>query len=85
MNKGRKINFGKISVNFAQNASKVEATGSITTLDTSNVIQGESTEDDTEQKQMKELMGIASFGKKAKAFDVQVCILILCFLKNVDE
>lgn len=71
MNKARKINFGKISVNFAQNASKIEPTGSIGLLETNNAIEGESLEDDTEQKQMKEIMGIASFGKKAKTFDVQ--------------
>lgn len=82
MNKGRKINFGKISVNFGQNASKIEATGSISTLDTNNAIQGESVEDDAEQKQMKELMGIASFGKKAKSFDVQVCMCILLCTKG---
>lgn len=79
MNKGKKIQFGKISANFAKNADKVEATGSITKLETvpSAAIQNEALDDDREQVEMKEVMGITSFGKKAKSFDVQVKLLIL--------
>lgn len=74
MNKGKKIQFGKISINFAQNADKVEATGSITKLDSGKGvnIQNEALDDDKEQEEMKELMGISSFGKKAKSFDIKV-------------
>lgn len=70
MNKG-KISFGKISTNFGQNAETVEPTGTIGTFGPPKAM--ELLEDDSkEQEQIKEIMGIASFGKKAKTFDIQV-------------
>ncbi|KAK5640646.1 hypothetical protein RI129_011457 [Pyrocoelia pectoralis] len=73
MNIGKKISFGKISRNFGQNATVVEATGSFGTFGPtpSKPIQIESLEDDNEHQQMKEVMGIANFGKKAKSFDIK--------------
>ncbi|XP_018331183.1 gastrulation defective protein 1 homolog isoform X4 [Agrilus planipennis] len=76
MNK-KKINIGKISCNFGQNAEVVEATGKIGTIEkiSSGIqqkpIQIESLDDDNEQQTMKDIMGITTFGKKAKSFDVQ--------------
>lgn len=75
MNKGKKINFGKISVNFAQNSTNIEATGSIGTLEQKNPVEIEALEDDNEHQEMKEIMGISSFGKKAKSFDVKVSMM----------
>lgn len=74
MSQRKKIQFGKISVNFAKNAATVEVTGSITKLDAApNVaIQNESVEIDREHEEMQKVLGISSFGKKAKSFDVKV-------------
>lgn len=69
MNK-KKIAFGKISVNFAQNAKVIESTDTIEKFGPKVIETLE--EDDTESQQMKDVMGISSFGKKAKSFDVQV-------------
>lgn len=74
MNRGKKITFGKISANFAENSKTIEPTGSIGVkqVESTNIVQKiEALEDDDEHQQMKEVMGIASFGKKAKSFDVQ--------------
>ncbi|KAF5296153.1 hypothetical protein FQA39_LY12607 [Lamprigera yunnana] len=73
MSGGKKISFGKISSNFGQNATVVEATGTFGTFGppASKPIQIESLEDDREHLQMKEVMGIATFGKKAKSFDIK--------------
>ncbi|EFA12723.1 gastrulation defective protein 1 homolog [Tribolium castaneum] len=69
MNKG-KISFGKISTNFGENAEKIEASGSIGTFGPPKAM--ELLEDDSkEREKMQEVMGISSFGKKAKNFDVQ--------------
>lgn len=74
MSQRKKIQFGKISVNFAEKAKAIEATGSITKLETppNTAIQNESLEDDKEHQEMQKLLGISSFGKKAKSFDVKV-------------
>ncbi|RZC35809.1 gastrulation defective protein 1 -like [Asbolus verrucosus] len=72
MNKG-KISFGKISTNFSQNAEKIEASGSFGTFGPPKAM--ELLEDDSkEQEQIKEIMGITSFGKKAKTFDIKEMI-----------
>ncbi|XP_050312051.1 gastrulation defective protein 1 homolog [Anthonomus grandis grandis] len=63
----KKITFGKISSNFGQNASA--PTGTIGTFGPPKAI--EVLEDDREAQQVKEVMGITSFGKKAKSFDIQ--------------
>ncbi|KAJ3663522.1 hypothetical protein Zmor_007776 [Zophobas morio] len=69
MNKG-KISFGKISANFGQNAEKIEPSGTIGTFGPPKAM--ELLEDDSkEQEHIKEVMGITSFGKKAKSFDIQ--------------
>ncbi|KAH0810152.1 gastrulation defective protein 1 homolog [Tenebrio molitor] len=69
MNKG-KISFGKISANFGQNAEKIEASGSFGTFGPPKAM--ELLEDDSiEQEQIKEVIGITSFGKKAKSFDIK--------------
>lgn len=76
MNRGNKISFGKISRNFAQKASVPKVVGSIETIKPENTqrIQIEALEEDVEHQQMKEIMGISTFGKKAKSFDVQEMI-----------
>lgn len=71
MNTGKKISFGKISTNFGQNAAVVEATGSFGTFGPPAAKPIENLEDDTEHQQMKEVMGIVTFGKKAKSFDIK--------------
>ncbi|KAJ8975507.1 hypothetical protein NQ317_010622 [Molorchus minor] len=68
----KKITFGKISSNFGQNSTKIEPTGIIGTFGPPKAI--EALEDDTEGQQMKEVMGISSFGKKAKTFDIKEMI-----------
>lgn len=65
----KKISFGKISANFSQNAEKIEATGSFGTFGPPKAILA--IEDDGEVQKIKEVMGISSFGKKAKSFDIQ--------------
>ncbi|CAH0546369.1 unnamed protein product [Brassicogethes aeneus] len=65
----KKISFGKISANFGQNSKPIEATGSIGTFGPPKAI--EVLEEDTEQQNLKNVMGIASFGKKAKSFDIK--------------
>lgn len=65
----KKISFGKISSNFGENAEKIQATGTIGTFGPPKAI--ETVEDDTEAQQMKQVMGISSFGKKAKTFDIK--------------
>ncbi|VEN41924.1 unnamed protein product [Callosobruchus maculatus] len=64
----KKISFGKISSNFVENSKKIEASGTIGTFGPPKTI--EVLEDDTEAQKMKEVMGISTFGKKAKTFDV---------------
>lgn len=74
MSKG-KISFGKISSNFDQNAEKIEASGTFGTFGPPKAM--ELLEDDSkEQEHLKEMMGITSFGKKAKSFDIQVILSI---------
>ncbi|XP_057661249.1 gastrulation defective protein 1 homolog [Diorhabda carinulata] len=65
----KKISFGKISANFSQNSEKVEATGTFGTFGPPKAIQ--SLEDDAESQQLKNVMGISAFGKKAKSFDIK--------------
>ncbi|KAI4471487.1 gastrulation defective protein 1-related [Holotrichia oblita] len=74
MNKSKKITFGKISANFAEKATVVEATGAFGTFgsDTQKSIQIEALEDDVEHHNMQEIMGITQFGKKAKSFNIKV-------------
>lgn len=73
MNKDKKIVFGKISSNFAEKSTVIEATGSFgSTFGPLKVKQIEALEDDGEQQEMKKIMGITSFGKKAKSFNVEV-------------
>ncbi|KAF5307844.1 hypothetical protein FQR65_LT18316 [Abscondita terminalis] len=71
MNAGKKISFGKISTNFGENAAVVEATGSFGTFGPVTSKPIENLEDDTEHQQMREVMGISTFGKKAKSFDIK--------------
>lgn len=73
MNKGKKISFGKISRNFAEKATVPKIAGSVEKIknESSQRIQIEALEEDVEHQQMKEVMGIATFGKKAKTFDVK--------------
>lgn len=72
----KKITFGKISANFAQNSSSVEPVGTFGKFGKNEVpnnpVAIEALEDDVESKQMKEVMGISGFGKKAKSFNVEV-------------
>lgn len=68
----KKISFGKISCNFGQNAEKIQATGTIGVFGPPKAI--EAVEDDTEAQEMKQVMGISSFGKKAKTFDIKEMI-----------
>lgn len=68
----KKISFGKISSNFGQNAEKIQATGTIGVFGPPKAI--EAVEDDTEAQEMKQVMGISSFGKKAKTFDIKEMI-----------
>lgn len=79
MSKEKKISFGKISTNFGQNATVIQASGSIGTFEPSPTkpVQIENIEDDNEHQQIKEIMGITTFGKKAKTFDIQVRVLRL--------
>lgn len=70
----KKIQFGKISVNFGKNNASIEPTG---TIGKSSAVVGQKTaievlEDDVEHQEMKEVMGISSFGKKAKTFNIKV-------------
>ncbi|KRT81964.1 hypothetical protein AMK59_5053, partial [Oryctes borbonicus] len=73
MNKSKKIVFGKISANFAEKSTPIEATGAFGTFgtDAQKSIQIEALEDDMEQHKMKEVMGITQFGKKAKSFNIK--------------
>ncbi|XP_060520325.1 gastrulation defective protein 1 homolog [Cylas formicarius] len=64
----KKITFGKISANFSEKSDKIEATGTIGTFGEPKAM--EILEDDKEAQQMKEVMGIMGFGKKAKSFDI---------------
>lgn len=82
MSQKKKIQFGKISVNFAEKSTPVEATGSITQVETPTkvAIQNESLEDDKEHQEMEKMLGISSFGKKAKSFDVKVINFFCLFL-----
>ncbi|CAH1119828.1 unnamed protein product [Phaedon cochleariae] len=68
----KKISFGKISTNFRQNSEKIEATGTIGTFGPPKAI--EVLDDDNESQQMKDVMGISTFGKKAKVFDIKEMI-----------
>lgn len=73
-NKNKKITFGKISQNIGQHNTNIEATIGFGKFGKSTVtkpVEIEECEDDIEQKQLKEVMGIAGFGKKAKTFDVE--------------
>lgn len=72
-----KITFGKISQNIGQNTTNIEATEGFGTFgkastSSSKPVDIVECEDDIEQKQLKEVMGIAGFGKKAKTFNVEV-------------
>lgn len=64
----KKITFGKISSNFGQNSAN-EPTGTIGTFGPPKAI--EALGDDTESRQVEQIMGITSFGKKAKTFDIK--------------
>ncbi|XP_044767124.1 gastrulation defective protein 1 homolog [Coccinella septempunctata] len=68
-----KITFGKISANFGQNSKIIEASGSIGQVSSFKVqeIQNLDDEAEREKEKIQNLMGITSFGKKAKSFDVQ--------------
>lgn len=65
----KKITFGKISPNFAANSVHIKASGTIGVFGPPKEI--ENIEDDNEGQKVKEVMGITSFGKKAKTFDIQ--------------
>lgn len=86
MFRGKKITFGKISANFGQNSKNdepVESFGKFgkATVTPSKPVEIENLEDDLEHKEMKEIMGISGFGKKAKSFDVEVRINIFYLIK----
>lgn len=66
MNRG-KITFGKISTNFGQNSQVIEAVGIIKPKE----IEVLDDEEEKEKEQIQKTVGIASFGKKAKNFDIQ--------------
>lgn len=66
----KKISFGKISKDFGKSAESIEATGTIGTFGPPKAI--ETLADDHETQEMKTVMGISGFGKKAKTFDIQV-------------
>lgn len=68
----KKITFGKISPNFAQKSVHIKATGTIGVFGPPKAI--ENIEDDGEGQKVKEVMGISTFGKKAKTFDIQEMI-----------
>lgn len=68
----KKITFGKISPNFAENSRHIKATGTIGVFGPPKAI--ENIEDDGEGQKVKEVMGISTFGKKAKTFDIQEMI-----------
>ncbi|KAL3284771.1 hypothetical protein HHI36_018914 [Cryptolaemus montrouzieri] len=73
MNKG-KISFGKISSNFGHNSKVIEASGTIgqvSTLVAPQEIENLDDEAEKEKQDIKDLIGIMSFGKKAKTFDIQ--------------
>ncbi|CAG9761773.1 unnamed protein product [Ceutorhynchus assimilis] len=65
----KKITFGKISANIGQSSSSTPPTGIIGTFGPPKEI--EVLQDDTEAQQVKEVMGITGFGKKAKTFDIK--------------
>ncbi|XP_017778073.1 PREDICTED: gastrulation defective protein 1 homolog [Nicrophorus vespilloides] len=73
MNKGKKIVFGKISTNFAEKTLATESDLTIGSFSegTSKPVEIEELEDDNEDEQIKEVMGISTFGKKAKTFNIQ--------------
>lgn len=81
MSQRKRIQFGKISANFAENATTVEATGAITKLDVlpNAAIENEALEEDKEHQEMQKMLGISSFGKKAKSFDVKVKNVVFLF------
>ncbi|KAF7282775.1 gastrulation defective protein 1 homolog [Rhynchophorus ferrugineus] len=64
----KKITIGKISANFSERSANIEATGTIGTFGPPKAI--EVLEDDKESQQVKDVMGITSFGKKAKTFNI---------------
>lgn len=66
----KKITFGKITGNFGQSSGLIQPTGTIGTFGPPKAI--EALEDDKEAQQVKEVMGISGFGKKAKTFDINV-------------
>lgn len=68
----KKISFGKISPNFAENSVHIKASGTIGVFGPPKEI--ENIEDDKEGQKVKEVMGITTFGKKAKTFDIQEMI-----------
>lgn len=68
----KKITFGKISSNFAENSVHIKATGTIGVFGPPKAI--ETIEEDDDRQKVKEVMGISSFGKKAKTFDIQEMI-----------
>lgn len=68
----KKITFGKISPNFAENSRHIKATGTIGVFGPPKAI--ENIEEDGEGQKVKEVMGISTFGKKAKTFDIQEMI-----------
>ncbi|XP_030767738.1 gastrulation defective protein 1 homolog [Sitophilus oryzae] len=65
----KKITFGKISANFREKSEKAEASQPIGTFGPPKAI--EVLEDDKESQDVKNVMGIISFGKKAKTFDIE--------------
>lgn len=65
----KKITFGQISPNFAENSLHIKATGTIGSFGPPKAIQN--VEDDSEGEKVKEVMGISTFGKRAKTFDIQ--------------
>lgn len=82
--KMKKITIGKISKDFGKSAGSIEATGTIGTFGPPKAI--ETLADDHETQEMKTVMGISGFGKKAKSFDIQVSELfefmfITCYSK----
>lgn len=82
MNRKKVISFGKISKDFGKSTQTSETSSEETVSEGGFTKFGkqsfqsqaiEDLPDDTESKDLQDLMGISGFGKKAKSFDVQVC------------
>lgn len=89
MNPNKKISFGKININFLKKKEETspdektepESTGvgfgtfgKTTKNVENNAIREITAEDEEESNNMKKIMGLSEFGKKAKVYDVEEMI-----------